>query len=91
MVKDAAFAGVVLAGDIDASLLVQPPRRQAQVVRDVPCLFQDDAVGEESGVDVARDPCGVVSKSHGGAADNKDVGDDAPADQALTKVGKGSL
>ena len=39
VVEHAAFAEVVLAGDVDAGLLVQPPGRQAQVVGDSPGLL----------------------------------------------------
>jgi hypothetical protein len=40
MVEHPAFPEVVLAGDVDACLLIQPPGRQSQGVRDSPGLFQ---------------------------------------------------
>lgn len=79
VVEHAAFAEVVLAGDVDAGLLVQPPGRQPQVVSDSPGLFQDDSVRQEPGIDIAGDAGGVVGQGHDRAAHNEHICDDAPA------------
>lgn len=83
MVEDAALARVVLAGDVDAGLLVEPPWRQAQVLGDVPGLVQNDAVRHEQRVHVPGHARGVVGQRHRGPADDEDVGDHAPAGQSL--------
>jgi hypothetical protein len=45
MIEHAAFPGIILPGDINARLLVQPPRRQAKIFRDPAGLLQHDAMG----------------------------------------------
>jgi hypothetical protein len=73
----APLARVVLSGDIDACLLVQPPGRQSEIVCDVPGLFDYDPVRHERGVHITGDARGVVSQGHGGTADNEYVRDNA--------------
>lgn len=85
MVEHAAFAGVVLSRDVDARLLVKPPRGQPEFLSDVPGFIQDDAVRDEQRVDVASHAGGVVGERHRCPADDEHVGNDAPAHQTVTE------
>ncbi len=46
------FAGVILAGDVNAGLFVEPPAGKSEVVGYRLRLFQDDPVRHEHGIDV---------------------------------------
>ena len=91
MVEYPALARVVLSGDVDACLLVQPPVRQPEVVRDAPGFLDHYPVRHEGCVDVTGHAGGVVGQGHGGAADYEDVRDDTPAGQALAQSGEGAF
>ena len=88
MVEYAALGWVVFPGDVDTCLLVQPPRRQAEILRDLADLLQHDSVGHEPGIDIARHPAGVASEGHGRTADDEHVRDDAAAGKALADGGE---
>src|SRR6478736_8833920 len=77
MIEYPALASVFFAGDVDARLLVQPPVGQSEVIRDLSGLVQDDSVGLEHRIDITSHARGIVSQSHGGAADDEYVCDDA--------------
>src|SRR5580692_3234746 len=83
MVEHAAFARVFLPRDVDARLLVKPPRGEPEFLRDAPGLLQDDAMRNEQGVDVTGHAGGVIGERHGCPADDEHVGDYAPAHQAI--------
>jgi hypothetical protein len=91
MVEHAPFAGVVLSRDVDARLLVKPPHWQPELLRDIPGFIQDDAVRNEQRVDVTSDARGIVGERHRRPADDEDVGDYAPAHQAVTESGERSF
>ena len=63
----------------------------AEVIRDLSGLFQDDSVGLEHRIDITSHACGIVSQSHGGAADDEYVCDDARRTQALPERGESPL
>jgi hypothetical protein len=88
MVEHPALADVVFSGDVHAGLLVQPPVRQSQIVRDSSGLLDHDPVRHEPGIDITGDACGVVSQSHGSTADNEHVRNDAPARQTIAEGGE---
>jgi len=48
-------------------------------------------VGLEHRIDITSHARSIISQSHGGAADDEYVSDDAPADQALPERGKSPL
>ena len=91
VVKDVWGVLVAAPGRVGAGLLVEPPTGQAEFVGDCPRFFEDHAVGLEDGVDVAGGAAGVVGKGHGSAADDVDIGDDAPAGKSLAKAAEGVL
>jgi hypothetical protein len=82
---------VAVPGSVGARLLIKPPAGQAEFIRDCPGFFEDYAVGLEDGVDVAGGAAGVVGEGHGGAADDVDVRDDAPAGESLAEAAEGVL
>ena len=88
MIEYAAFVSVLLAGDVAARLLVEPPAGESQVIRDPDDLFVDDSVRLEHRIDIAGDPGSVVSQGHGGAAHDEYVCHDASANEALTQRGE---
>src|ERR1700685_4643051 len=88
MIEYAALVSVLLAGDVSACLLVEPPAGEPEVIRDPHGLFVDDPVRLEHRIDIAGNGGSVVSQSHSGAAHNKDVRHDASADEALTERGE---
>ncbi|MFG1998601.1 hypothetical protein ACGFNU_05575 [Spirillospora sp. NPDC048911] len=69
-------------------MLVQPPRRKIEFLGDCAGLVQDDPVGHEESVDVPGDSDSVVSQSHGGPADDEQVGDNSAADEPFTQNGE---
>lgn len=45
----------------------------------------------EDRVDIVGGTAGVVGKGHGGATDDVDIGDDAPAGESLAEAAEGVL
>src|SRR5208282_362813 len=88
MIEYAAFARVVLAGNVGACLLVEPPAGEPQIIRDPHGLFMDDPVWLEHRIDIACDACSVVSQRHRGAAHDENICHDSPADKALAQGGE---
>ena len=70
VVEYAPLAGILLARDVNASLLVQPPRRQPQLLSDGARLFDDDPVRDKHGVYIPSDAGRVIGQCHRGAAWN---------------------
>jgi hypothetical protein len=91
VVKDATLAGIVLPGDVDACLLVQPPVGQSEVVRDVPGFLDYYTVGDERCINVAGNARGVVGQGHGGTADDEYVRNDTPTLQPLAEGRKSAF
>ena len=85
MVKNAAFPRVILSGDIDGGLLVQPPGRQPKVIGDSPGLFQDDPVWNEPRIDIPGHAGGIISQGHGSTAHDEYVRHDTPAGKTLAQ------
>jgi len=54
VVKDALCRGVAAPSDVSAGLFIEPPARQAKLVRDGLCLLDDDAMRPEEGIDILR-------------------------------------
>jgi hypothetical protein len=48
-------------------------------------------VRQERGIDIAGRSGRVVGQSHGRAADNEHISDDAPAREPLTQIGKSAF
>jgi hypothetical protein len=88
MIEDAPLVSVVLAGDVAACLLVEPPAGESEVGRDLHSLFVDDPARLEHRVDVAGDAASIVSQGHSGAARDEGVYHDASANEALTQRGE---
>jgi hypothetical protein len=91
MIEHSSFAGVILAGDIDAGLFVELPRWKAQVVGHGTCLLDDHTMGNKQGIDVTSHPRRVIGKRHRGSADNEQVRDNTTPDKALPQCGKSAL
>jgi hypothetical protein len=72
-------------------VLIQPPGRQSQGVRDSPGLFHDDSVRQEPRIDIAGDAGGVVSQCHGSTAHNKHISDNALRARRSPRAVKGTL
>jgi hypothetical protein len=47
MIEHSALAGIILARDIHAGLLVKPPGRQPEILSDVASLLKDHPVRDE--------------------------------------------
>src|SRR5580704_11266127 len=88
MIEYAALVSVVLAGDVSACLLVEPPAGESEVIRDLHGLFVDDSMRLEHRIDIAGDAGSVVSQGHSGAAHDEYVCHDAPANEALAQRGE---
>jgi hypothetical protein len=91
VIKYAPLAGVVLAGDVDAGLFVEPPRRQPQILGYGARFFNDDAVGNEHGVDITGNPGRVIRQRHRCPAHHEQVGDNAAASEPLAQSREGTL
>jgi hypothetical protein len=65
-------------------------RGEAEILRDLACLIEHDAMWYKPGVDVARHPAGVIGQRHGSTVHDKHIRDDATAGKALTE-GRESL
>jgi hypothetical protein len=88
MIEYAALVSVLLAGDVGACLLVEPPTGESEVLRDPHGLFVDDSMRLEHRIDITGDAGSVVGQGHSGAAHNEYVRHDASADEALTERGE---
>ena len=88
MIKYAALVRVVLARDVDACLLVEPPAWQAEFGSDCPRLIDHDPVRNKHGVNIACDATCIVGKGHRCATHDEDVGHDAAPDQSVAQGGK---
>ena len=91
MIEYAALPDIILARDIDARLLVQPPARQPEIISDPQSLFMDDPVRHEPRIDIAGHAVGVVSEGHRGAANDENVSDDTSPGQALPQSSESAL
>src|SRR6185437_9963323 len=77
MIEYPAACWRLLCWRCSARLLVQPPVGESEVIRDLSGLFQDDSAGLEHRIDITSHARSIVSQSHGGAADDEYVSDDA--------------
>src|SRR5579863_1905793 len=91
MIEHTALAGIFLAGDVDAGLLIKPPVVKSEVISDLAGLVQDDSVWLEHGIDITSHASSVVSQGHRGAPHDEHVRHDAPAGQAIAERREGSL
>jgi hypothetical protein len=91
VIEYAPLAGVVLAGDVDAGLFVEPPRWQPEFLRHGAGLCHDDAVRDEHGSDVPGNAVRVIGERHGGAAHDEQVRDDAATSEPFAESGEGAL
>ena len=62
MIEHPALAGIFLAGDVNAGLLIKPPVGKSEVIGDLAGLLQDDSVWLEHGIDITSHASGVVSQ-----------------------------
>jgi hypothetical protein len=88
MIEYAALVSVLLAGDVDACLLVEPPAGESEVLGNLHGLFVDDSMWLEHRIDIAGDAGSVVGQGHSGAAQYEYVCHDASADETLTQRGE---
>jgi hypothetical protein len=77
--------------NICTCLLVEPPAGQAQLVGHCPGLVQDDAMGLEHRVNIARRPARIVGQRHRRPADDINVRDDPPAREAVSQSAESIL
>jgi len=85
MIEHAASLRIVLPGNVDACLLIQPPAGQSEIIGDARGFLQDYSVRDKQGVDITRHAVGVIGERHSGSANDKYVRDHASSEQTLAQ------